>query len=69
MELSIVNFLYKNKVFEISISEFEKIHTGNIEIENTKTGNKEVFKFLEENKNEKTFISDKNIKLIIHKMN
>ena len=59
MKLSITNFSYKKNEFNISISEFDKIHTGDIEIENIKTRNKEVFNFLEE-KNE-IFIPHKNI--------
>ena len=67
MKLSITNFSYKKNEFNISISEFDKIHTGDIEIENIKTRNKEVFNFLEENENKKMFVSNKGIKLIIHR--
>lgn len=68
MKLSITNFSYKKNEFNISISEFDKIHTGDIEIENIKTRNKEVFNFLEENENKKIFANNKGIKLIIHRI-
>ena len=68
MKLTITNFSYKKNEFNISISEFDKIHTGDIEIENIKTRNKEVLNFLEENENKKMFVNNKGIKLIIHRI-
>lgn len=64
-ELTISNFNYHDKCFNVTIDEFEKIHTGDIEIENLKTGNKEIFTFISGNNTEKKFKNDKGLLLII----
>lgn len=65
-ELNISNFNYYNKCFNVTIEQFEKIHTGDIEIENIKTGNKEVFKFISGDSTEKKFKNDKGLLLKIN---
>lgn len=68
-ELNIVDFYYKDKCFIVTSSDFEKIHDGDIEILNHKTGNKELFKLSSRTDNSITLKNSNNsLTLIINKV-
>lgn len=68
-ELNIVDFYYKDKCFIITSSDFEKIHGGDIEIFNHKTGNNELFKLSSRTDDSITLKNSNNsLTLIINKV-
>lgn len=69
-ELEIVDFIYKDKCFNVYFDEddFESVRKTDIEILNHKTNNKETFCFVEKDENKITFQNkQKTLMLLIHK--